>query len=1010
MARKPTGNGKIDKSHLEVFGFTETNPGLKWVSDKENEQDAAIWLELERAEILGAEAVYFRYFPEEQKQGPKAQVYIYSLENESEIFELRRKLWNASPVPLIYVFLPDKVEIFDTYSADFLEDKNSKPIEEILFTLSEVEKAKAENYNSGLIDSGLFWDMPEGRNISTATSSYQSLLQELKGWKAKALSGVTDEDQIRVVKRVLLSIILIRYLEDRKDANGLAALNKKEVYGQWIKDVDAPELEHIFQAGAEKVNLLFKYLSGPDKFNGAIFLLKEEEYEAFSKLDLRPFIKFLEGKEDPNSTQLRLPFWEKYNFGYLPIELISHIYEDFLATEGKDGKKDTGVVYTPPSLVQFLIDQMMPIGKPNLHLKVLDPACGSGIFLVGAFKRMIQWWRIENKYIQPGKEHIPVLKQLLLNNIYGADINQEAVLISYFSLSLALLDAFSPKDVWGNVQFPNLRETNLFGDFFDSDSIPTDFDFIIGNPPFKSKLKEAESKADKMLTERARLKKLVRPKLPDNQLALLFLEQSFQHLKVGGKTCFLLPSGPVLYNLKVSDYRRFLMEQTDFETIYDFTSLRTSLFKRSKGGDNKQPPVVALVVKNQTPSESSYVNHFILRKTQAAKERLSFEVDYYDTFRIGIEEAKINSRVWQINFLGGGRLRFLIERLENLPPLKVYFEEDENQNLKIGEGWKSGMHLTEREEYDILLAIKNKNLDQQTRFAYLTERHVDTFLEKSQFIDTKDFTYKGVRRIKPNPNIYFFETPRKENQKIFKAPHLLIKENCGLSGIPSALLLENDVTFKHDVIGIHAPEGEEYKLEDLSRYFDQKFILPLMWMFSGRMISVREGVPLMSDILSLPFPKKPLEFSPLEQILLDELIEFQIPFRTQGEKSKALQPVPKSSDLLNQFSDWFTKILNSTYEDFIAHKPLIGKEFIAIAFSLGEPEISLPAKIEALDEWVRETASKQISFNFKVNRIVQLYIRNMIILIKPNQQRYWTRSIAMRDADHVFAYLIAKGV
>jgi len=57
----------------------------------------------------------------------------------------------------------------------------------------------------------------------------------------------------------------------------------------------------------------------------------------------------------------------------------------------------------------------MPLGHPKMKFRVLDPACGSGIFLVGAFKRMIQWWRVKNNWKKPHKENIEELKNILLS-------------------------------------------------------------------------------------------------------------------------------------------------------------------------------------------------------------------------------------------------------------------------------------------------------------------------------------------------------------------------------------------------------------------------------------------------------------------------------------------------------------------------------------------------------------------------------------------------------------------
>lgn len=75
---------------------------------------------------------------------------------------------------------------------------------------------------------------------------------------------------------------------------------------------------------------------------------------------------------------------------------------------------------------------------------------------------MIQWWRVRNNWKKPTKDNVDELKALLKYNIYGCDLEEEAVTLTYFSLGLALLDALSPKEIWKNVHFDNLIDPCVF--------------------------------------------------------------------------------------------------------------------------------------------------------------------------------------------------------------------------------------------------------------------------------------------------------------------------------------------------------------------------------------------------------------------------------------------------------------------------------------------------------------------------------------------------------------------
>ncbi len=129
------------------------------------------------------------------------------------------------------------------------------------------------------------------------------------------------------------------------------------------------------------------------EFNGNIFdNFLPEEKQQIEQTELSLVADFLRAKLDIPQKQYFL--WEQYSFNHLPVELISSIYENFLP-------KEKGVVYTPPFLVNSLIDEVMPLDKAETYFssnqfKVLDPSCGSGVFLAAAYKRMLQWWAVNH--------------------------------------------------------------------------------------------------------------------------------------------------------------------------------------------------------------------------------------------------------------------------------------------------------------------------------------------------------------------------------------------------------------------------------------------------------------------------------------------------------------------------------------------------------------------------------------------------------------------------------------
>ncbi len=128
-----------------------------------------------------------------------------------------------------------------------------------------------------------------------------------------------------------------------------------------------------------------------------------------------------------------------YDFNIIPIELISNIYERFLGN--KQRKKD-GAFYTPSFLVDYILKFTIdPYLKNHNTCTVLDPACGSGIFLVETLRRIIERNLSNRQFIESDIE----LSSYLTNYIYGIDKNDEAINVAIFSLYITLLDYKNPE-------------------------------------------------------------------------------------------------------------------------------------------------------------------------------------------------------------------------------------------------------------------------------------------------------------------------------------------------------------------------------------------------------------------------------------------------------------------------------------------------------------------------------------------------------------------------------------
>ena len=220
-------------------------------------------------------------------------------------------------------------------------------------------------------------------------------------------------------------------------------------------------------------------------------------------------------------------------------------------------------------LVDTLLDEVYPWEGVYEPISIIDPSCGSGIFLVEAYRRIVCRWMRTKGVSQITNEQ---LTDILKECIYGVDLNEEAVRVASFSLSLALCDFLDPRSIWNELSFPKLVNTNLIvSDFFDVelDSRLKKYDIVIGNPPWQSQLTE---KAVEYIDSNDYI-------VGDKQIAQAFSIKCTKICKENGVICLLMPSKGLLFNRssQSSMYRKRLFDENTVSVIINF-SLSQSTF------------------------------------------------------------------------------------------------------------------------------------------------------------------------------------------------------------------------------------------------------------------------------------------------------------------------------------------------------------------------------------------------------------------------------------------------
>ncbi len=356
----------------------------------------------------------------------------------------------------------------------------------------------------------------------------------------------------------------------------------------------------------------------------------------------------VEGRLKLKEKTAQLHLWRLYAFDAIPLDFISSIYEE-LVVEG------TGVHYTPHHLVDFVLDEVLPWSGDTWDLKILDPACGSGIFLVKAFQRLVHRWRAANPGQTPRAD---LLRGLLEHNLFGVDIDDAAVRVASLSLYLAMCDEIDPRAYWTQVRLPSLYGCRLIhSDFFkeeegfDSKLDKASFDLVVGNAPW----------GEETATETA--EKWAGPdwKLANRSLGPLFLVKAAKLTRPTGFVAMLQPA-VLLYNRSgvAENFRRKLFETYEVEAVVDFSALRRDAFENSIAQ-------VCVVVLQPTPPDDTTVVFARARGRADGGSRDTIVIEATDVHELEKHEAARDPWVWSVLWHGTRRDLELVHRLAKLP-------------------------------------------------------------------------------------------------------------------------------------------------------------------------------------------------------------------------------------------------------------------------------------------------------------------------------------------------------
>jgi len=864
---------------------------------------------------------------------------------------------------------------------------------------------------------------------------------------------------------LLARVIFTQFLFHRKDSDGNAFFSPAKM--RRLQEDGTLSKFHVDLASllSHKTDTyaLFRWMD--ERFNGDLFPGKDgenddarsaawkAEKDAVTKEHLDLLSDLVRGDLVASDRQPLL--WKHYSFDTIPLEFISSVYEEFLTAEERGNDK---AYYTPSHLVDYVLDAVLPWDSEDWNVRILDPCCGSGIFLVKAFQRLIHRWRLKNKR----DPLVTDLRPILEKNLVGVDKNPEAVRVACFSLYLAMADAIEPKHyiTRDNIKvFPRLRGTRLIRqDFFDEETneIRTgankeSFDYVLGNAPWgdgsieTDPLPEAERKsyakrvfninATKATKTRAQIwAKAKGWPVANNDIGPLFLAKAAALVKPIGFVA-MVNTASLLYwrDGHATELRKKLFTSYTFEEVTNLSALRKELFPQAIG------PSCVVVFATIAPSPEKLLHYyspkavrFLQPKRGKPQMARGFSIEPYDVGQLSHAQAYQFPWAWSALVFGWNRHLTFLERMSQFPTLKK-LEESKKVITRMG----------------VILGDRQKTLP-------------DAF-KKRRYFEGINFPNNVFLELSTS-NISLWSDPKIHGRdsvdfEAFKNPQLLIKQSLvtSIGRFRAALIRSDDpewgVICKSTYLSVRDLDSNAANIRSAAIVYNSKlaaFFLGLTSRRIGHYITEAKS----DEITSIPLPMREVpdldslnSFETIDEAaraafsltiaewtLIEDFLKYTLPDVLRKTPGPARFPTQRrgkdgtKEPELSEYAKTFTRVIKGTFgknksvastvftepdgrklpvrmltihldspaEDGVQIEPI---EADGLLDKLAEFHTS-QLKQKSRDATGSGLGFQRVAYFFHPSREEGRRVMNLTI-VKPDECRYWTRSMAMRDADQL---------
>ncbi|MBL8048922.1 MAG: N-6 DNA methylase [Chthonomonas sp.] len=980
---------------IEFLGYSSSE---QYRSTSDDQLLSGFFRLANEAEIRGAYVL-------QSDSGPFPFACVVTADSEGDARKKRKQLWCLGLTYLTIVVLPGAIRVYTNSSY-----KESDP--EVGLLLSDTEPVRwpetLRSITAEAIDSGDTWNSRFGRVIANNRVDRHLLanLASLSNYLTKTLDVPTTTAHALIGK-----YIYTRYLRDR----GILT-------DAWLaqRNID-PTSVFGTTATVQDFRNLVEALD--TRFNGQLFPIDFDEEVGLTNTAVSTVAGAISGNQ-PWSEQLQFEF-VSYDFSYIPIETLSIIYEQFLGEQGS--QREAGAFYTPTSVASYVLSEVERVRALTPSCKILDPACGSGVFLVLSYRYLIEQM-LRSRDTAPT---LSELKSILTNQIFGVERNLEACYVAEFSLLLTLLSYVSPRQLehHDDFKFPNLNGFNIIHSDFFSPNLPflksqVKFDWILGNPPW-GELERREPDSQLCLDYIATL-----PKGSVNRFRIheAFLWRSRSLLENEGVAGLILHATS-LSNEQSKSFRQEVFKSCRVRRVTNFSNFTYRLFPTAR------QPAFVIVFQATEPQSTDQVLHIApfvaeqphLRGT-SAKAGVPFLTLFEHNFQLVSNKEAISgeARLWKEYLWGTNRDRLALGELRELFSSSI-------GELARSRGWKikQGLSLRYRDSDEVI--------------EYMPElEHLRVLDHQSLPNRSNPFEIPESALLSPTPGEQYIRTRSgRGGLAVAYAPHMFIS-------VGEAIYSDCDFVLRHPQIGIACDHSDSAWLKAICMLLWSSVFRYLMF-FESSSWGVSTSTIGINSVRSIPIPalteREVLALASLYEEVrassdehlhgrqgrsipfemrhkIDETIgvlfgvsehslihaEDFIHFRfqcIQGKSPKYLTRLPRDSDFMEygkmlsvELSEFTGVVHNVEFEVsnlIVTCKIESGREISSVLVSHSSVT---PAAANQMG-----TAELKRQWRY-VRRSLYVVGQDSAQIVKPAHRMLWTRSQALGDSDQLIADFI----